>query len=79
MHDHDRSKLEQIINDPASTSEERAMARQELGSNSVAHLVAELLQSIAKPELTAVSYFDVQKFCAEHSWSSPSVWELYDR
>ena len=78
MHDHDRDKLEQIINDPASTSEERAVARQEMGSNSVAHLEAELLQIVAKPDLSAVDYLTLHRFCGERGWQSLPIRELYD-
>jgi hypothetical protein len=84
MHEHDRSKLKQIINDPASTSEERAIAQQELHGDPLTQLEAELLQTVAKPDLSSVSFFDAQRFCKDRSFgASPEIAaatrQLYDK
>src|SRR5258708_7478176 len=86
MHEHDRSKLEQIINDPASTAEERAAAQSALGEEAdpVERLQAELLQTVCKVNLSAVSFFDVQQFCKDRSFgASPQIAaatrQLYDQ
>jgi hypothetical protein len=78
MHD---KNMEAILNDPASTQEEKTAAQAALHGQAdpVVHLQAELLQTLAKPELVSVSYFDIHRFCSDRSWRLLPVRELYDR
>jgi|ERR1700730_564424 len=78
--------LEAILNDPASTAEEKAAAQAALEGETdpVERLHAELLQTLAKPDLSAVPFFDVQRFCKDHRFgAAPQVaaatHQLYDR
>jgi hypothetical protein len=83
---HDKDKLEAILNDPASTAEEKAAAQAALGQEAdpVERLHAELLQAVAKLDLSGVSFFDVQRFCKDRSFgASPQIAaatrRLYDK
>jgi hypothetical protein len=69
-----RNRLEQVLNDPASTAEERELARQKLGDP--IQLEVELTTTLGKP-LMAITYSDVHKFCGEHGWSKSRP--LFDR
>ena len=75
-----------ILNDPASTPEEKAAAQTALGGETdpVERLHAELLQTVAQPDLSSVSFFDVQRFCKDRSFgASPQIAaatrQLYDK
>ena len=75
-----------ILNDPASTAEERAAAQTALDGEAdpVARLQTELLQTAGKPDLSAVAFFDVQRFCKDRSFgASPQIAvatrQLYDK
>jgi hypothetical protein len=70
-----RNRLEQVLNDPASTAEERELARQRLGSDPT-QLEVELTAALGKP-LLAVEYMDIHKFCRERGWTNSRA--LFDR
>jgi hypothetical protein len=69
------NRLEQIISDPASTPEERELARQRLGSDPI-QLEVELTAALGKP-LMAVEYLDIHTFCKERGWSKSRA--VFDR
>lgn len=70
-----RNRLEQVLNDSASTPEERELARQKLGSDPI-HLEVELTAALGKP-LMAIEYHDVHAFCTENGWDKSRA--LFDK
>jgi hypothetical protein len=74
MH-HNKNRLEQVLNDPASTPEEKELARQKLGSDPI-HLEVELTAALGKP-LMAIEYLDLHRFCSERGWNKARA--LFDR
>jgi hypothetical protein len=78
--------LEAILNDPASTPEEKAAAQTALcgEADPAERLHAELLETVAKSDLSDVSFFDVQRFCKDRSFgAAPQIVaaarRLYDK
>lgn len=78
--------LKEILNNPAVSAEQRQQAIERIGEQGdpLTRLEAELLQTVAKPDLAAVSFFDVQQFCKDHRFgASPQIAaatrQLYDR
>lgn len=77
-----QDELKEVLNNPAVSAEQKQQALQHIGehiADPVARLEAELLQTLAKPDLASVSYFDVHRFCSDRTWRVPAVRSLYDR
>jgi hypothetical protein len=77
-----RYQLQQILNDPASTTEERSIAQAELDGldrdhDPVTRLEAKLLQSTGKAKLGAIDYHDIHKFCTAYGWREAHVMDLW--
>jgi len=72
---HNKNMLEQLLRDPASTPEEKELARQKLGSDPT-QLEVELTASLGKP-LMGVEYLDIHRFCGERGWNNSRA--LFDR
>jgi hypothetical protein len=73
----DRQGLEQILSDPHSTPEERAMAQSELGPAKAEEDVAELLRYAKTSALEDIPWEDVSRFCSERGWRKTR--DLYER
>jgi hypothetical protein len=78
--------LKEILNNPAVSAEQKQQAIERIGDHGdpLIHLEAELLQALGKPDLAAVSFFDVQQFCKDRRFgASPLIAaatrQLYDK
>lgn len=76
----ERSQLEAILNDSASTPEEKAAAQAALGAKAdpLTDLEAALLQAVRKSDLASVPYHDIRTLYEAHGFSEPAR-ELYER
>jgi hypothetical protein len=70
-----KNRWEQVLNDPASTPQEKELARQKIGSDPV-QLEAELTAALGKP-LMAVDYLDVHTYCTARGWNHARA--LFDK
>ena len=76
----EKSQLQGILADPASTNEERSIAQARLDAleaDDLSSLEAQLLQRTGEPYLRAVDYYDLHRLCSERRWDY-SARRLYE-
>jgi hypothetical protein len=76
------AKAKQVINDPASTPEQREAAWVKLKTPEdipaeVRQLEIELLEEVSRGSIADVDYAEVHRFCTDKEWTNPAVKSLF--